>query len=196
MDLTNKFILDACCGPKHFWLDKNHKNTLYIDIRKEDKGFMKTRYNRCVQPNAVLDFRNLPFKDNSFKLIVWDPPHMVTDKGLTSFVKTYGSLKPETWQSDLTRGFNELWRVLDNYGVMVFKWCESNKKTREVLALFHTKPLFGNGISKHNTKTSTYWYTFMKIPEQTSRSVCILCDKEVSFKGFCSRKCHDEYYYE
>lgn len=168
-----KFILDACCGPKHFWLNKNHPNTLYVDIGREGKGFMKARFNREIKPDVVADFRELPFADfrelpfgdKSFKLIVWDPPHMVVDKGLTGLVKTYGSLKPETWQSDLSRGFNELWRVLDDYGVMVFKWCESNKKVKEVLALFHTKPLFGSGISKHNTKTNTYWFCFMKIPE-------------------------------
>lgn len=26
--LNNKFILDACCGGKMFWFNKNHPNTM------------------------------------------------------------------------------------------------------------------------------------------------------------------------
>ena len=28
-------ILDACCGSKMFWFDKNNQDTTYMDIRKE-----------------------------------------------------------------------------------------------------------------------------------------------------------------
>lgn len=28
---NNKFILDACCGPKHMWFNKNHPNVISGD---------------------------------------------------------------------------------------------------------------------------------------------------------------------
>ena len=31
----------------------------------------------------------------------------------------------ETWQSDLKRGFKECWRVLEDYGTLIFKWSDS-----------------------------------------------------------------------
>ena len=122
MELKDKFILDACCGPRMFWGDKRHKNCLYVDIRREEKGFHKFRRNRMVIPDMIADFRKLPFPDKRFKLIVWDPPHFITNSKLDMTI-SYGRLKPETWQSYLKRGFNELWRVLDDYGTMIFKWC-------------------------------------------------------------------------
>ena len=33
----DKFILDVCCGGKAFWFNKNHPNTIYQDIRTEEK---------------------------------------------------------------------------------------------------------------------------------------------------------------
>ena len=30
---TDKLILDACCGGKHFWFDKNNPLTLFMDKR-------------------------------------------------------------------------------------------------------------------------------------------------------------------
>lgn len=38
--MKNKFILDACCGPKCFWYNKNHPNTIYIDKRVEKKDLL------------------------------------------------------------------------------------------------------------------------------------------------------------
>ena len=57
MEIKNKFILDACCGPKHIWIDKNNPYTLFIDIRKEDRGYIKYRPNREVNPDMIIDFR-------------------------------------------------------------------------------------------------------------------------------------------
>ena len=36
--LLEKPILDACCGGKMFWLDKNNKDVLFVDQREVDKG--------------------------------------------------------------------------------------------------------------------------------------------------------------
>ena len=33
IEMEEKFILDACCGGRQFWFDKEHKNVLYVDKR-------------------------------------------------------------------------------------------------------------------------------------------------------------------
>ena len=162
IDLKDKFILDACCGGRTFWFDKHNPNTLYIDIKPRPKGTCQERPNWCCEPDMVADFRNLPFDDKQFKHIVWDPPHL---KGLqeTSIMrKKYGVLNAETWQSDLKMGFNELWRVLDDYGTMVFKWSEGSISIKRVLKLFPISPLYGHPTAKQG---KTKWFIFMKIPE-------------------------------
>ena len=104
--MKDKFILDACCGGRMMWFNKKHPNTLYIDIRKEKAGFIKEIPNFKINPDIIMDFRKLKFKDNSFKLVVLDPPHLVR-AGEGIFKKKFGGLIPETWQDDLKRGFKE-----------------------------------------------------------------------------------------
>ena len=168
IDLTNKFILDACCSGREMWFNKKHPNTIYIDIREEEKGFIKERPNFCIKPDIVMDFRKLKFPDKSFKLVVWDPPHMKARKLTGVMVKKYGGLIPETWQSDLKRGFKEIWRVLEDYGVLIFKWNNYHIKFKKVLSLFPIEPLFGN-ISTNTPKSQTKWFCFMKIPESVGQ---------------------------
>jgi 23S rRNA G2069 N7-methylase RlmK/C1962 C5-methylase RlmI len=151
------------------WLDKKNPNTIYIDIRKEVEGFDKHRHRFNIQPDIVADFRNLPFPDKTFKLIVWDPPHMIRpdgQKALTGIlVKKYGALTAITWKSDLRRGFNELWRCLDVNGTLVFKFCDREIQFDEVLKCFHTQPLFGT-VTKKNDYGETKWFTFFKAPKR------------------------------
>lgn len=33
--MKHKLILDACCGSRMFWFDKNRADTVYMDIRDE-----------------------------------------------------------------------------------------------------------------------------------------------------------------
>ncbi len=157
-----KFILDACCGGRHFWFNPNQENTLYIDKRKCEKGHYPARPNHNVSPDEVMDFRDLKFKDKSFKLVVFDPPH-VTQAGEKGWIaKKYGVLDKENWQDDLKKGFKECWRVLEDYGVLIFKWNEVSIKHSEVLKCFDVEPLFGHPTGKAG---KTKWFCFMKIPK-------------------------------
>ena len=184
LDLKEKFILDACCGPKYMWFDKKNPNTLYIDIRREKKGYFDYRKNQEVEPDMIADFRNLPFEDKTFKLVVWDPPHLKSNKMEAGIIKTFGCLHPETWQDDLKKGFKECWRVLDDYGLLVFKFCNSQIKFKKVMELFTEKPIFGNTSS--TKKGSTKWFFFMKIPEKQgenfypTKQESLICVKRVS----------------
>ncbi len=156
-----KLILDACCGGRMFWFDKKNPNVLYMDCRKEDKGFLEERPNFCVKPDKLGDFRDIDYPDESFKMVVWDPPHTKKRASRSIISKKYGDLDP-SWREDLHKGFNECWRVLEDYGVLIFKWNENEIPLKEVLKQFHTTPLFGN---KSPLKNKTHWLCFMKIPK-------------------------------
>ena len=154
----DKFILDATAGFRMMWFNKHHPNCIYLDRRPE------------CEPDIVGDFRDLKqFPDETFKLIVFDPPHSVHNIDGSHLQRDYGWLKPETWQSDLQRGFKECWRVLKFYGILIFKWGETDKSFKEVISLFPIKPLFlqksAGSISRKSKPCSTFWFCFMKIPD-------------------------------
>ncbi len=168
--MKDKFILDACCGGKHFWLNKKHPNTIYIDIRKEKKGYIKERLRWECKPDMIADFRNLPFKDKTFKLIVWDPPHLKGLKKSGYMTKKYGILNPQTWKNDLSKGFRELWRCLDDYGVLTFKFNNFSFPFKKVLSLFPIKALYGT-TTIQKEKSETRWFTFIKIPKEELQQI-------------------------
>lgn len=98
-------ILDACCGSKMFWFDKEHKETVYMDRRTLDTTLCDGR-KLIVKPNILADFRNIPFDDETFYLVIFDPPHLLK-AGDTSFLKLkYGRLD-ETWKEDIKQGLTE-----------------------------------------------------------------------------------------
>jgi hypothetical protein len=144
-----------------FWFDKHQKNTLYIDARSSGPGLSDFSPNFEVTPDEIGDFRALRFPDASFRLVVWDPPHLNRIGKNAEMAKKYGCLGPE-WRDDLKKGFKECWRVLMPYGVLIFKWNEQQIKKREVLACFDHTPLFGHPTGSKNL---THWFCFMKIPE-------------------------------
>jgi len=162
--MKDKFILDACCGGKMMWNNKNQPNTIYIDIREEEIGFIKSKTTFKVKPDFIMDFRKLKFQDKRFKLIVWDPPHMKFLGDTSIFKKQFGVLNAETWPYDLKQGFKELWRCLDDYGVLIFKFNDHDIPFKQVLNLFPVKYLFGQ-IAKNTPRSTTKWFTFMKIPK-------------------------------
>lgn len=152
-----------------FWFDKEQPNTLYVDNRIVPAGSQKNSPNFSVDPDLVMDFRDLTFADKTFKLVVWDPPHLKSlDKNSWVALK-YGTLDPNTWPQDIQKGFNECWRVLDDYGVLIFKWSKShdNRRNRDIsiknlLKLLPVRPLFGH---PSGSKMNTIWMCFMKIPQ-------------------------------
>lgn len=149
-----KKILDACCGSKMFWFDKNRNDTIYMDNREFEDVLCDGRKLE-IRPNLVADFRNIPFQDNSFKLVVFDPPHLMRVGKNSWLTKKYGRLS-ENWQDDIKQGFKECFRVLEPYGVLIFKWNEEQIKLNEILKLTDRKPLFGNKRAK------THWLVFIK----------------------------------
>lgn len=143
--------------------NKNHLNVLYTDIREEESGFMKGR-RESIKPDKIMDFRKMDLPDKCMKLVVFEPPHL-SKLGKTSyFRKKFGCLIPETWQDDLRRGFKECWRVLEDYGTLIFKWSNSEIPFKKVLELIPHEYLFAN-TSNNKATSVTKWFCFMKIPE-------------------------------
>lgn len=149
-----------------FWFDKAHPHCLFVDNRRESKGHIQNGWNPAheVSPDILMDFTDLKFADKSFKLVVFDPPHLIkaTQSKTSVMFKKYGTLLKDTWKDDLSKGFSECWRVLDDYGTLIFKWGEDSVSVKECLALFPQKPLFGHPTRKGGT---THWLCFMKFPE-------------------------------
>lgn len=58
-------ILDACCGSKMFWFDREHKETVYMDNRMENTTLCDGR-KLIVKPDIVADFRKMPFENETF----------------------------------------------------------------------------------------------------------------------------------
>ena len=157
----DKIILDACCGGRAFWFDKENPNVLFADYRvmePEIVGDGKNARTRKCLPDKVMDFRNMDIKDSTFKIVVFDPPHLFV--GEKSYMeKCYGRLDKETWKEDLKQGFSECFRVLENNGILIFKWSEYDVPLRDVLELTPHPPLFGHPSGKTQ---KTHWVCFMK----------------------------------
>jgi len=93
------------------------------------------------------------------------------------------SLVAETWQDDLKKGFSECWRVLEDYGTLIFKWSDSEIPFKKVLALIEHQPLFYN-TSNNKATSVTKWFCFMKIPNKPEVNKCLpLDDKQEGGNG-------------
>lgn len=158
-------VLDPCCGARMWWFDKTDPRVTFGDQRSEvltvtdnSRGNASGLRTIRIEPDTLLDFRALPYPDGSFKLVAFDPPHLVQAGRRSWLAAKYGKLGQD-WRDDLRQGFAECFRVLATDGVLVFKWNETQVKVREVLALTPHAPLFGHTSGK---KAGTHWIVFMK----------------------------------
>ncbi|MBQ9686287.1 MAG: class I SAM-dependent methyltransferase [Oscillospiraceae bacterium] len=161
--MAEKKIIDMTRGSKTIWFNKNHPAVVYCDKRREDFelyfGKARTSLHTChVNPDIQCDFTALPFPDNTFSLVVFDPPHLTKAKETAWLVKKYGKLD-DNWRQMLHDGFAEGMRVLKPDGVLIFKWSEYDIPAGEVWKAIGRKPLFGHHSGK---KSSTFWAAFMK----------------------------------
>lgn len=147
-------ILDACCGSRMFWFDKENPNVTFMDCRQYYEE-LPTGHVVNVDPDIVADFREMPFEDNEYDMVVFDPPHLIHAGENSWLAKKYGRLD-KLWPEDIRQGFAECMRVLRPSGTLIFKWNEDQIPLTDVLAAIGEKPLFGNKRSK------THWLVFMK----------------------------------
>lgn len=152
--MDNKPILDVCCGGKMFYFDKANKNVLFCDKRQIKTNLCDGRKFE-VTPDLICDFTNLPFENETFYHVVFDPPHLKNIGENSYMAIKYGKLN-EDWKTVIKQGFNECMRVLKPYGTLVFKWNEEQIKLKEILNIIDYQPLYGNRRAK------THWLVFVK----------------------------------
>ena len=157
-NLIDKKILDACCGSRMFWFDKKNPDVLFQDIRSEEHILCDGR-KLIISPDVIADFTNMPHKDNSFKLVVFDPPHLDNANQNSFMAQKYGTLRRFVWQEDIKQGFDECMRVLEPNGILIFKWNETRITVKRILEIIDCEPLFGH---KSGKSSKTHWMCFMK----------------------------------
>ena len=142
---------------------------LFGDLRHEtltviDRSHGKADGTRTIHisPDMRMDFRALPFPDRAFKLVVFDPPHLVRAGARSWLAAKYGKLG-EDWRTDLRAGFTECFRVLDWEGTLIFKWSEVQISVRQVLTCFPQRPVFGHTTTAN---LKTHWMVFYKSVEE------------------------------
>lgn len=147
-------ILDACCGGKMFWFDKDNPNVTFMDNRELETELCDGRKFE-IKPDIIGDFRDMPFSDNEFDLVVFDPPHL-EQAGKNSWLAIKYGVLNENWEEDIRQGFSECFRVLREKGILVFKWSENQIKVSKVINLAGKRPLFGQ------RRGQTHWLVFAK----------------------------------
>lgn len=146
-----------------FWFDRTDERALFLDNRSErhiltDKSSKGGFSSLVIEPDIVGNFTELPFENESFSLVIFDPPHLLRAGAKSWLAKKYGKLG-EDWRQDIQLGFAECFRVLSQNGVMIFKWNEHDIAVSEILSLTPEKPLFGNRCGRTQ---KSHWLVFMK----------------------------------
>lgn len=155
-----KLILDPASSMRSFYFDKKDKRVLFGDIRVKETHLLTNGQTIHIEPDEVMDFRAIPYPDETFKVVVFDPPHMLNLSEKSWMRKKYGVLDKETWRDDLTKGFAECFRVLKDEGTLIFKWNEVSIPLKEILTLTPPyKPVLGHPSGK---RMGTHWVLFIK----------------------------------
>ena len=155
-----KQILDPCCGSRKFYFNKNCDVVLYGDIRHE--SFVQCDGRELnIHPDQQMDVTNLhQFDDESFNLVVFEPPHLKF-AGANSYMRQSYGVLPDDPLTFIKQGFNECWRVLKKGGTLIFKWNTNQISLPVVLRTIEQKPLFGNR-KPGGKQGETYWFVFYK----------------------------------
>ena len=134
-----------------FYFDKHDDRVLFQDIRKLETTLCDGRHFE-VNPDVQADFTNMPYPANSFRMVVFDPPHLLRsiencktchiynepspkNKATGYQMIKYGALGNADWKEVLRKGFAECFRVLMPGGFLIFKWNETDIKVSEILKL-------------------------------------------------------------
>ena len=152
-----KHILDPCCGSRMFWFDKHNSDVIFADNRHVNTTLCDGR-TLVIEPDVKMDFRDIPYPDNTFNLVVFDPPHLIRAGETSWLAQKYGIL-PQKWQPYLKAGFEECMRVLKPTHTLIMKWNTEQIGMPDMLKAIGQNPLFGDQRGK------TRWLVFLKAGE-------------------------------
>lgn len=146
MKMPRHEILDPCCGSRMWHFNKENKQVLYMDNRRLSETLCDGR-TLVVDPGVYGDFRKMGFQDNTFSLVVFDPPHLLRAGENSWLRKKYGVLSDD-WKADIKQGLSECWRVLKDNGTLIFKWNEEQVSFSDVKPLLPSMPIVGQRRGK------------------------------------------------
>jgi hypothetical protein len=164
-------ILDACCGSKMMYkgLHRNFSQDeiVFIDIRKGIYPLNKWHVPPVnIWPDIVADLKHLPFRDKTFSLILFDPPH--GSFGVEAyFGAKYGGLKPNEYVTLLVWANIEFARVLTDDGYVFAKIHETQGRDIRCVRNFSNFKLlmdisYRSQAQKNTSVTKTHWLIFVK----------------------------------
>lgn len=164
-------MLDATAGNRMIWPNKNPPNVVFMD--KEIR--------LAFSPHIFADFRDLPFRDDVFDCVLFDPPHScsippwwnsptrsknVNNPSLNAW---YGKFENKRDMfSSIHRAQKEFARVAKR---LCLKWSELEVTLWKIMPFFkeweviQTKPHIGKYKAG---KTKTYWITFIRSSLRTA----------------------------
>jgi hypothetical protein len=154
-----RIILDPASSMRSFYFDKKDDRVVFGDIREKETHLLTNNQTIHIEPDEVMDFRAIPYPDETYQCVIFDPPHLLNLSEKSWMRKKYGVLDKETWQDDLTKGFAECFRVLKTNGTLIFKWNETSIALKDILKLTDQKPVLGHPSGK---RMGTHWVLFIK----------------------------------
>ncbi|MCI9292047.1 MAG: hypothetical protein HFF02_01925 [Erysipelotrichaceae bacterium] len=83
-------ILDACCGSRMFYFNKN--NLVYFNDIRDYSDTLYDDRKLGNYPDTRWDFRSFPILDNSYHMVVLDLPHLIKVRESSWLAKKYGKL--------------------------------------------------------------------------------------------------------
>jgi len=152
-------ILDSTCGYKIMWRSAKNPYRLYckipdvfIDIRKE------------VKPTMLADLKHLPFKNNIFELIFFDPPHTQLGKN-SIMLNHYGTLTTSQFNLLVIYANSEFDRCLKENGKVIVKLCDRNNRINMLNRSFKNFRLIKTQLSLESKDKyyKTYWFEYKKM---------------------------------
>ena len=153
-------ILDVTAGNRHMWPNKNPPYTIFLD----------RELNLKVAPDIFASWQNLPFRDDSFSCIIFDPPHgegpyknsIHHDPQEVKRGSWWGYYDRLRWRADFVAAGREFYRVAKR---LCLKWNDARHSVWKLIPLFRPwKVVYKkerrtrSGIGEH----PTWWVTFIR----------------------------------
>lgn len=161
-----KPILDATAGNRALWPNKNPPNVVFMD--------KETRLS--TPPDIFAVWQKLPFRDNVFSLVYFDPPHSkfglnsvhMNPKGWSEPRIVEGRKIGGTWWGSLESGWYGIFHKAQKEfarvsNLLCFKWNTTSHSLEKVLRVF--EEWIETHRKNHNSdlkrgKSETWWITF------------------------------------
>jgi DNA modification methylase len=169
-------ILDATAANRTMWINKDVEHIIYMDMEKK----------LTVKPDIFCMNTQSPFRDATFDIIFYDPPHFFNDtgsfysipdketylkkwQGYGEIPRYYGGDKYKTQAALIHHVFDaqkEFQRILKPDGLLWLKWNETYITIHTVMHLFENwSELLRIPVRLSNpnrTQKQTYWVCLCK----------------------------------